>query len=175
MANMQILLNHVVPGDLTAAAIVEELGSAGGSIVIQTLLDQDVYVTTSESGLSIQSRGLKAPGALVLTPDVTTCVGPVHVIDAVLLPALPDGTFTDFGAEDVPQGTAQVTGEPEIAGDPGSGAAAGTEDPPGADGISSSSERAGQVQLEDASEAAPVSSCVALLGAACVAALAVMA
>lgn len=91
---MQVLLNHAVPGDLTASAITDMLGTAGGSVVVKTLLESDVFVTTTDSGLSIQSRGLDAPGALVVTPDVITCAGPVHVIDTVLLPALPDGSGT---------------------------------------------------------------------------------
>lgn len=70
------------------------LGTAGGSVVVKTLLESDVYVSTTDSGLTIQSRGLEAPGALVVTADVMTCAGPVHVIDTVLLAALPDGSGT---------------------------------------------------------------------------------
>lgn len=92
---MQVMMNHLVPGDLTAAAITDKLGAAGGSIIVQTLLDQEVYVTTTESGLTIQSWGLEGPAALVLTADAMSCVGPIHVVDALLLPDLWDG-LTDL-------------------------------------------------------------------------------
>lgn len=94
---MQVLLNHVVPGDLTAAAITTALGEGGGSTEVKTLSGGMLFVTTTDAGLYVQSAGLEAPGALVVTPDVVTCPGPVHVIDTVLLPQFPDGTTADLG------------------------------------------------------------------------------
>lgn len=107
------MLNHAVPGDLTAAAITDLLGSSGGSVVVKTLLKSDVFVTTTDSGLSIQSRGLEAPGALVVTEDVITCVGPVHVIDKVLLPADAAGATVTFANE--------PAGSPKMASDAAEG------------------------------------------------------
>lgn len=165
----------MVVGNLTAATITEKLGSAGGSIIVKTLLDQEVSVTSTDSGLNIQSRGLEAPGALVLTADVTTCVGPVHVINAVLLPALPDGTFVDFGTEEVSEETPEVTGGNGVEVDTGSGETAAPEDPavPG-EGVGNS-EGVGQVQRETTSGAASVSRCIAVLAAATASVCAVMA
>lgn len=91
-----VLLNHAVPGDFNADNITTVLGAAGGSIVVETLLKSDLRISTTANGLYVQSRGLEAPGALVVDPDVPTCLGSVHVINAVLLPTFPDGAFADF-------------------------------------------------------------------------------
>lgn len=94
-----VLLNHAVPGDFTADNITTTLGSSGGSMVVRTLLQNDLLITTTDDGIAVQSRGLEAPGALVTAPEVMTCLGPVHSINAVLLPAFPDGSQDDFEAE----------------------------------------------------------------------------
>ena len=82
---------------------------------MQTLAGSDLFVTTGDDGTSLflQSRGLEAPGATVLIPDVPTCAGVVHVIDLVLLPTLPDGSqvIFDFRFPTVPTpGTVPVEG-----------------------------------------------------------------
>lgn len=94
---MQVLLNHIVSQELTAEAIISLLGESGGSVVVPSLLGEDLFVTTDGSGIFVQSRGLEAPGATVTVPDQITCAGPVHVVDAVLLPQMPDGTVVEFG------------------------------------------------------------------------------
>lgn len=94
---MQVLLNHIVDQELTAATITSELGEAGGSIVLQSLLGSDLFVSTDGTAIFVQSPGLEAPGAEVIDPDQITCAGPVHVIDTVLLPAMPDGTVVELG------------------------------------------------------------------------------
>lgn len=99
MECLQVLLNHVVAGDLTSTAIKAVLGEAGGSTIVPTLLGSDLFVSTVDEGLYVQSRGLEAPGALVVTPDIPTCVGPVHVIDKVLLPADADDMIVMFSGE----------------------------------------------------------------------------
>lgn len=120
MSVIQVLLNHVVPGEFTAAAIRELLGTSGGSVVVKTLLQSDVYVTATDSGLRIQSRGLEAPGALVVTEDVNTCVGPVHVVDQVLLPADAAGATISFVNEPaVPPKMESEAAGPEAAGPKG--------------------------------------------------------
>eukprot|EP00892_Ulva_mutabilis_P008310 jgi/Ulvmu1/5851/UM025_0111.1 len=92
-----VLLNHVVPGDLTAATILEAVGEGGGSTLVKSVGGGELFVSTVGDALYVQSGGLEAPGALVATQDVITCAGPVHVIDAVLLPTLPDGSQADLG------------------------------------------------------------------------------
>lgn len=99
MECVQVLLNHVVAGDFTATAIEALLGEAGGSTIVPTLLGSDLVVSTVDEGLYVQSLGLDAPGALVVTPDILTCVGPVHVINSVLLPADADDMIAIFSDE----------------------------------------------------------------------------
>ena len=96
---LQVILNHVVPGDLTSTAIKALLGEAGGSTIVQTLFGSDLHVTTVGDGLYVQSRGIDEPGALVIAADTVTCVGPVHVIDEVLLPQDLDGMTFIFASE----------------------------------------------------------------------------
>lgn len=98
-----------MPGDLTSAAIKAVLGEDGGSTIVSTLLGSDLYVTTVDDGLYVQSRGLAAPGALVVAADISSCVGPVHVINKVLLPA------------DAEAMTVIFAGEPAAAPQPGAG------------------------------------------------------
>lgn len=92
----QVLLNHMVAGELSSAAILEALGDAGGSAIVPTLAGSELLVTTSGGGLFLQSRGLEGPGAEVTAADVSTCAGVVHVIDTVLLPTQVDGTEVPF-------------------------------------------------------------------------------
>lgn len=111
-----VLLNHIVPAELTAAAIIEALGEGGGSIVVQSLLDSDLFVTTVGDDLYLQSRGLDAPGAEVVVTNVETCAGIVHVIDDVLLPAKADGSevMFDMMPMEAP-GPAPSMGSPDMA------------------------------------------------------------
>lgn len=91
----------MVVGDLTAAAILETVGAAGGSARVMSLGGGELFVSTVGDDLYVQSAGLKAPGALVVTPDIITCSGPDHVINAVLLPTLPDGSMLEVGERDI--------------------------------------------------------------------------
>lgn len=95
---MQILLNHIVASELTAEAIITLLGENGGSVTVNTLLGSELFVSTDGIDIFVQSAGLEAPGATVTIPDQITCVGPIHVVDTVLLPAMPDGSVVEFGA-----------------------------------------------------------------------------
>jgi uncharacterized surface protein with fasciclin (FAS1) repeats len=67
-----VLKYHVVPGKVMAEDVVK-LNSA------QTVLGQDVTITTSGSGVMID-------GAHVTKADVVTDNGVIHVIDSVILP-----------------------------------------------------------------------------------------
>eukprot|EP00892_Ulva_mutabilis_P001136 jgi/Ulvmu1/11022/UM007_0202.1 len=67
-----------------------------GSISVFSLLGSELFVTTDGTDIFVQSAGIEAPGATVTSPDQTTCVGPVHVIDTVLLPETLDGTVIPF-------------------------------------------------------------------------------
>lgn len=93
---MQVLLNHVVYGDLTLGAIHTAIVEGFGSAELKTLSGGTLFVSTTDGGLHIQSRGINAPGARVITANTITCPGPVHGINTVLLPTFPNGTTVDF-------------------------------------------------------------------------------
>lgn len=94
---MQVLENHFVAGELSSAAIIDAVGASGGSIIVQTLFGSELFVTTQGASLLVQSRGIAAPGATVVVPDVATCAGVVHVIDELLVAAGPGGATFAFG------------------------------------------------------------------------------
>lgn len=68
-----ILLYHVVAGEVYAADVVE-LDSA------TTVQGSDVTITTTSAG------GVMVDGANVVTTDIETTNGVIHVIDAVITP-----------------------------------------------------------------------------------------
>jgi uncharacterized surface protein with fasciclin (FAS1) repeats len=68
-----ILLYHVSPGKLMAKDVVE-IG------FVETLLGRDLAVTSMQDSVKINQ-------AKVLTPDIETSNGVIHVIDTVLVPA----------------------------------------------------------------------------------------
>ncbi|MBV7378673.1 fasciclin domain-containing protein [Maritimibacter dapengensis] len=74
----QILLYHVVPGEVPSSAI--EMGTMGAD----TAAELQVCVTKSESGVMLEDG---AGGmANVVTPDIEADNGVIHVIDAVIMP-----------------------------------------------------------------------------------------
>lgn len=85
-----VLLNHVVAGELPAAEVSAAIGAAApkpaevttklGKILEATTDGDDVYLTPL--GTDIMSK--------VLITDVKTCIGLVHVVEAVLVPDMPD-------------------------------------------------------------------------------------
>ena len=69
---VSILTYHVVPGHVTAADVMDLTSATtvqGGTLAIDT------------------TDGVKVNSAHVVTPDIMTDNGVIHVIDAVLLPA----------------------------------------------------------------------------------------
>ena len=95
---MQILLNHVVLGDLTSAAIAEAIAasSTGTTTVSSLVADLDV---TEDGDIMVTPAG-SSVAATVVVADVETCVGTVHVIDRVLVPSMVVSPDTTAGATD---------------------------------------------------------------------------
>lgn len=112
-----VLLNHVVAQELTSEAIISLLGENGGSVVVTSVLGSELFVSTDGTSIFVQSPGLEAPGATVTIPDQITCAGPVHVIDTVLLPTMPDGTVVAFADATAPVAEAPLVDEPAPAPD----------------------------------------------------------
>jgi transforming growth factor-beta-induced protein len=77
----QILLYHVVPGELGASTVVAV--AAGGVEVATVLPGTTVTVTASDAGVTVND-------ANVIQTDIFGTNGVIHVIDAVLLPPADD-------------------------------------------------------------------------------------
>ena len=82
----EILLYHVVSGDVTAADVVR-LDSA------TTLQGDEVFITVEGDAVSIND-------ARVVIADIEAANGTIHVIDAVLLPPQDLGSIVDIAAGD---------------------------------------------------------------------------
>ena len=101
---VQILLNHVVLGDLTSAAVLEAIeASADGTVTVESLRGE-LDVTTDGGDITITPAGSSVT-AKVVVADVETCVGTVHVIDMVLVPSVvisEDGAAATVAVADAP-------------------------------------------------------------------------
>lgn len=86
-ARLQILAGHVVSGKLTSGALLHDTVAAGAAGVSKTTLGGSSLVFTSANGtLYVALKGSTVGAAIVVTPDIVTCAGIVHIINKVLLP-----------------------------------------------------------------------------------------
>ena len=81
-----VLDHHIVPGKLTAADLTAKIAAGAGRAVLKTAGGQDLIATKSGSTILLTSgSGNKAA---VTAADIGQSNGVVHVVDAVLLPAM---------------------------------------------------------------------------------------
>ena len=81
-----VLDHHIVPGKLTAADLTAKIAAGAGRAVLKTAGGQDLIATKSGSTILLTSgSGNKAA---VTAADLGQSNGVVHVVDAVLLPAM---------------------------------------------------------------------------------------
>ncbi|NJR43582.1 MAG: hypothetical protein HC767_13950 [Akkermansiaceae bacterium] len=81
-----MILNHVVPGDLPAAAMVAAIESAAPAPAqLTTLLGLDLEATIVKGSVLLKPDNSDIL-AKVVTTDVVTCAGTVHVVERVLVP-----------------------------------------------------------------------------------------
>ncbi|SBV33253.1 Beta-Ig-H3/fasciclin [uncultured Sphingopyxis sp.] len=81
-----VLDHHIVPGRLTAADLAAKIAKGGGRAVLRTAGGQDLIATKSGNRILLTSgSGNKAA---VTGADLAQSNGVVHVIDAVLVPAM---------------------------------------------------------------------------------------
>ena len=88
---MQLLVNHVAEGHYPSATVLaalegENLESPGASVT--TLLDETLTVRQDgmcPAGIYVNAAGQEVPGAKVITADIETCAGVIHIIDKVLV------------------------------------------------------------------------------------------
>ncbi|TVR89053.1 MAG: fasciclin domain-containing protein [Trueperaceae bacterium] len=76
----QVLLYHVVAGELDEAAVAAALEAGNGTVTLETLQGSSITVTLGEGGIFIDGD------SRVVGTDVFARNGVVHVIDAVLVP-----------------------------------------------------------------------------------------
>ena len=80
-----VLTYHVVPGNVDAAALMEQIKAGGGKATLKTVQGETLTATTSGMGDVILTDA-KGGTAKVTTADVRQSNGIVHVIDSVLMP-----------------------------------------------------------------------------------------
>lgn len=98
---MQVLLSHVVPTPEDAATLI---GTAPASI--PTLLGANLETSLDGEDLIVTPEGTTI-AAKVITTDVETCAGIVHVVDKVLIPVVENA-----GAATAPTAAAPAAATP---------------------------------------------------------------
>ena len=79
-----VLTYHVVAGEVTAAALVEQIEAAGGTLEIETV--QGATLSAMIEGDAVMLRDQAGNTVTVTATDIDATNGVVHVIDGVLLP-----------------------------------------------------------------------------------------
>jgi uncharacterized surface protein with fasciclin (FAS1) repeats len=80
----KILTYHVVPGDMSAANLMDAIKAGGGKAELTTV--QGEKLTATMSGGNVILTDAKGGTATVTQADVKQSNGVVHVIDSVLMP-----------------------------------------------------------------------------------------
>ena len=80
----KILTYHVVPGDMSAASLMDAIKAGGGKAELTTV--QGEKLTATMSGGNVILTDAKGGTATVTQADVKQSNGVVHVIDSVLMP-----------------------------------------------------------------------------------------
>ena len=81
----KILTYHVVPGRMTAAALMKAIKDGEGTAKFKTVAGGDIWIKQAGPG-KLSVTDAKGDVAMVTIPDVLQSNGVIHVIDTVLLP-----------------------------------------------------------------------------------------
>jgi uncharacterized surface protein with fasciclin (FAS1) repeats len=81
----KILTYHVVPGRMTAVALMKAVKDGEGEAHLKTVAGEDLIVKQAGPG-KLTITDVKGDVAMVTIPDVLQSNGVIHVIDTVLLP-----------------------------------------------------------------------------------------
>ena len=81
---VKVLTYHVVPGTLTAEAIVKQIKADGGTTKVKTVAGE--MLTVKLNGANVEIVDAKGGIATVTIADVMQSNGVIHVINKVLLP-----------------------------------------------------------------------------------------
>jgi uncharacterized surface protein with fasciclin (FAS1) repeats len=80
-----VLTYHVVPGRLTAAALMKAVKDGGGTATYKTVEGDELTVRQPSAG-RLTVTDAKGDTSMVTIPDVLQSNGVIHVVDTVLLP-----------------------------------------------------------------------------------------
>jgi len=80
----KVLTYHVVPGNIDAAALTQQIQAGGGSAMLKTVEGEEL--TAKADGGKVTLTDAKGNVATVTTADVRQSNGVIHVIDTVLMP-----------------------------------------------------------------------------------------
>ena len=106
---LQVLPNHMVFSDLTDEALDNLFDLYGSYLETDTAVESTILINLIDEAIFIQSEGIAAPGAEVLVLGIPTCAGPIHIIDRVLLPTLPNGSVVDLERPDAENAVAPIS------------------------------------------------------------------
>jgi uncharacterized surface protein with fasciclin (FAS1) repeats len=81
-----VLTYHVVPGRLSAAALMKDIKDGGGSFKTKTVEGEELTFKSPAAG-KITITDAKGGMSVVTIADVNQSNGVIHVVDTVLLPA----------------------------------------------------------------------------------------
>jgi uncharacterized surface protein with fasciclin (FAS1) repeats len=82
---VKVLTYHVVPGRMTAVALMKAVKDGEGEAHLKTVAGEDLIVKQAGPG-KLTVTDVKGDVAMVTIPDVLQSNGVIHVIDTVLLP-----------------------------------------------------------------------------------------
>ena len=80
-----VLTYHVVPGRLTAGALMKAIKAGGGQAELKTVEGESLTATMHGKGIDVTDA--KGDVAHVTIPNVMQSNGVIHVVDSVLLPS----------------------------------------------------------------------------------------
>jgi len=80
----KVLTYHVVPGNIDAAALTQQIQAGGGTATLKTVEGESL--TAKADGGTVTLTDAKGNVARVTTADVRQSNGVIHVIDTVLMP-----------------------------------------------------------------------------------------
>jgi uncharacterized surface protein with fasciclin (FAS1) repeats len=81
----KVLTYHVVPGRMTAVALMKAVKDGEGEAHLKTVAGEDLIVKQAGPG-KLTVTDVKGDVAIVTIPDVLQSNGVIHVVDTVLLP-----------------------------------------------------------------------------------------
>ena len=82
---IKVLTYHVVPGRMTAVALMKAVKDGEGEAHLKTVAGEDLVVKQAGPG-KLTVTDVKGDVAMVTIPDVLQSNGVIHVVDTVLLP-----------------------------------------------------------------------------------------